>query len=130
AVKEEQLHDLERLWYATGDDQSKFARQMVQLIERLGAKYQVDELAAKYEFTGRTPLTVPQALEVKQELEMIDKLLKELEEAMKNGQVGVIDMEELAQFVEPGQLKDLEALQQQIQDYMRELAERQGLEKT
>lgn len=130
AVKEEQLHDLEQLWYASGDDQSKFAQQMVQLIERLGNKYQIDELAAKYEFTGQTLLSIPQALEVKQELEMIDKLLKELEEAMKNGQIGVIDMEELAEFVEPGQLRQLEALQQQIEDYLREMAERQGLEKT
>ena len=44
----------------------------MQLIERLGDKYQVDELAAKYEFTGRTPLTIPQALEIKEELETID----------------------------------------------------------
>ena len=32
---------------------SPFARQLVQLVDRLGDKYQVDELAAKYEFTGR-----------------------------------------------------------------------------
>ena len=40
----------------------RFARQLMRLVARLGEKYQVDELAAKYEFTGRTPLTVPQAL--------------------------------------------------------------------
>jgi uncharacterized protein with von Willebrand factor type A (vWA) domain len=128
AVRDEQLHDLERLWYAAGDEGSKFARQLLQLMERLGEKYQVDELAAKYEFTGRTPLTVPEALKVKEELELIDKLLKELEEAKKTAQLGVIDMEELAQFVEPGDLEQLSALQQQIQDYLREMAERQGLE--
>src|SRR5262245_23109956 len=46
-VKSEQLRELERLWYATGNDQSAFAGVLVQLIERLGDKYQVDELAAK-----------------------------------------------------------------------------------
>ena len=93
---EEQLHDLERLWYRAGDDASQFARQLLQLVERLGEKYQVDELAAKYEFTGRTPMTVPEALEIKEELETIDKLLKQLEEATKTAQIGIIDMEELA----------------------------------
>jgi uncharacterized protein with von Willebrand factor type A (vWA) domain len=130
AVREEQLRDLERLWYQAGDQQSRFARDLLQLVQRLGDKYQVDELASKYEFTGRTPMTVPQALEIKEELEAIDRLLKQLEEAAKNAQVGVIDLEELAQFAEPGDLERLAALQQQIQDYLREQAERQGLEQT
>src|SRR6185503_107479 len=67
AVKEEQLRDLESLWYAVDDERSKFARQIVQLVETLGNKYQVDELAAKYKFTGRTALTIPEALAVKEE---------------------------------------------------------------
>ena len=46
----------------------------------------------------------------------IDKLLKQLEEAAKTAQIGIIDMEELAQFTEPGDLEQLSALQQQIQD--------------
>lgn len=130
AVQEEQLHDLEQLWYRAGEEQGKFARQLLQLMERLGDKYQVDELASKYEFTGRTPLTIPEALEIKKELEAIDKLLQQLEEAMKSAQIGIIDLEELAQFAEPGDLEQLSALQQQIEDYLREMAERQGLEST
>jgi uncharacterized protein with von Willebrand factor type A (vWA) domain len=128
AVREEQLRDLEQLWYRSGDEHSKFARQLLHLSERLGEKYQVDELAAKYEFTGRTGMTVPKALEIKQELELIDRLLKQLEEAQRTAQIGVIDLEELAQFTEPGDLNQLSVLQQQIQDYLRELAEQQGLE--
>jgi uncharacterized protein with von Willebrand factor type A (vWA) domain len=128
AVRDEQLRDLERLWYHSGDEHGKFARDLLKLVERLGEKYQVDELAARYEFTGRTPMDVPRALEVKQELELIDKLLQQLEEAMKNAQIGVIDLEELAQFIEPGDLENLSALQQQINDYLREMAERQGIE--
>src|SRR6516165_3294175 len=128
AVRDEQLHDLEQLWYRSGDEHGPFARQLLRLAEALGEKYQIDELAAKYEFTGRTPMTIPQALEIKEELEKIDKLLKQLEEAMKTAQIAVIDLEELAQFAEPGDLEQLSALQQQIQDYLRELAEQQGLE--
>jgi uncharacterized protein with von Willebrand factor type A (vWA) domain len=128
AAGEEQLRDLEHLWYAAGDERSAFARQLLQLIERLGDKYQIDELASKYEFTGRTVLTIPEALDIKQELELIDRLLKQLEEAAKTAQIGIIDMEELAQFAEPGDLEQLQALQEQIQEYLRHLAEQQGLE--
>jgi len=130
AFEEEQLRELEQLWYRAGGERSAFARDLVQLVDRLGDKYQIDELAAKYEFTGRAPLTIPQALEVKEELEQIDKLLKQLEEAAKTAQIAVIDVEELARYAEPGDIEKLNALQQQIEDYVRELAERQGLERT
>lgn len=127
AVWAEQLRDLERLWYAADDDNSPFARQMMHLIERLGEKYQVDELAAKYEFTGRESMTVPEALEIKEELEKIDELLKQLEEAAETAQIGVIDLDMLSEFAEPGDVDQLSALQQQVQDYLREMAEQQGL---
>jgi uncharacterized protein with von Willebrand factor type A (vWA) domain len=128
AVRDEQLRELERLWYATGDDCSPFARALVGLIETLGDKYQVEQLAARYAFTGREPLTVPQALAIKEELERIDELIKQLEEARETSQIGLIDLEALAEFAEPGDVEQLSALQQQVQDYLRELAERQGLE--
>ncbi len=128
AVKTEQLRDLERLWYAAGDDQSPWAAALVGVIERLGDKYEVDELAAKYEFTGHEAMTVPQALAIKEELEKIDELLKQLEEARKTARIGIIDMEMLSEFAEPGDIDQLSELQQRVQDYLRELAEQQGLE--
>ena len=130
AFEEEQLRDLEKLWYKAGGERSPFSAQLLPLIDRLGDQYQVDELAAKYAFTGRTPMTVPQALAIKEELETIDRLLKQLEEAAKTAQVAVIDIEELSKFAEPGQIEELNALAQQIEDYVREMAERQGLERT
>src|SRR5262249_44440103 len=42
AVREEQLYDLERLWYRAGGERGDFARQLLKLTERLGEKYQVD----------------------------------------------------------------------------------------
>lgn len=128
AVQTEQIRDLERLWYAAGDDQSPWAGSLVNVIERLGEKYQVDELAAKYEFSGHEAMGVPQALAVKEELEKIDELLKQLEEARKTARIGIIDMDLLSEFAEPGDVDQLSALQQQVQDYLRELAEQQGLE--
>ncbi|HPD30046.1 MAG TPA: hypothetical protein PLL20_08640 [Phycisphaerae bacterium] len=130
AVRGEQLYDLERLWYRIERKRPDIAARLLTLMDLLGQKYQVDELAAKYEFTGRTPMDVPAALTVKEELEAIDRLLEQLRKAAETGQIGLIDMEALAEFAEPGDMERLNALQQYIQDYLRELAERQGLEKT
>jgi uncharacterized protein with von Willebrand factor type A (vWA) domain len=127
-VEGEQIYQLEQLWYATEDERSPFARGLVQLIEALGAKYQVEELSSKYTFTGTTPLTVVEALAVKEELEKIDALLKQLEEARDSAQIAVIDLEALAEFTEPGDVETLQELQRQMEDYVREIAERQGLE--
>jgi uncharacterized protein with von Willebrand factor type A (vWA) domain len=127
AVREEQIYDFERLWYALDDERSPFARGLVQLMETLGDKYQVDELAARYEFTGRTSMTVPEALEVKAELDRIEELLKQLEQARETAQIAVIDMDALAEFTEPGDMERLQELQQMVENYLREMAERQGL---
>jgi uncharacterized protein with von Willebrand factor type A (vWA) domain len=130
AFREEQLYDLERLWYAAGDERGPFARELVQLVHRLGDKYQIDELASKYEFTGRTEMSIPRALEIKEELETIDRLLKQLEEAMKTARVGIIDLDELRQFVEQADVDQLKNLARQVEEYVREMADQQGLEKT
>jgi uncharacterized protein with von Willebrand factor type A (vWA) domain len=129
AFAEEQLYDLERLWYAAGDERGPFARELVQLVHRLGDKYQIDELASKYEFTGRTELSIPHALEIKEELETIDRLLKQLEEALKTARVGIIDLDELKQFVEQADVDQLKNLARQVEEHVRQMAEQQGLEK-
>jgi uncharacterized protein with von Willebrand factor type A (vWA) domain len=130
ALKEEQLYDLERIWYQADRERSEFARQLVHLIDRLGDKYQIDILAGKYQFTGRVQMTIPRALEIKRELEEIDRLLDQLKEAAKNAQIGVIDLEALSEFAEPGDMEKLNQFAKQIEEYLRDLAERQGLEKS
>jgi uncharacterized protein with von Willebrand factor type A (vWA) domain len=130
AVAQEQLYDLEQLWYLVEDEHGRLARQLIRLVVELGEKYQIDELAAKYAFTGRTPLTIAQALVIKEELETIDQLLKQLEEAAKTGQIGVIDMEQLAEYADPGDIEQLNRLARQIEEHLRDLAEQQGLTKT
>lgn len=130
AFEEEQLRELEQIWFLAGGERSAFAAELMPLIERLSDKYQVDELAARYTFTGRVRLSIPQALAVKEELEEIDRLLKQLEEAARTAQIGIIDLDALSQFAEPGAINELNEIAQQVQNYLRELAERQGLERT
>ncbi|MGL6096337.1 MAG: hypothetical protein ACRC7O_11140 [Fimbriiglobus sp.] len=128
AVASEQLHDLENLYYAAGDDRGKFAKDIVKLVDKLGDKYQVDELAAKYEFTGREKLTVPEAIELKQLLDELDKLLQQIENAKKTAQVGIIDLEELSQYVDQADIDGLRQLQKQVEEYIQHQAREQGIE--
>lgn len=130
AVADEQLRELEQLWFVAGGERGKFGRHLMRLIGYLGEKYQVDELVSKYTFTGSTRLSIPQALEIKEELETIDRLIKQLEDALANAQIGVIDLDELSRFANEGQLEELGALERQIQEYLRDLARDQGLERT
>jgi len=129
AFVEEQLRELERIYFAHGRDQSKFSRELVNLVEQLGNKYQVDELAGKYAFTGRAGMSIPQALAIKEELETIDRLIEQLEEAKKTAQLAIIDFDALEQFTQPGDLNQLQEIREQIERYVRELAEQQGLER-
>ncbi len=130
AFKDEQLRELERLWYRAGGERSKFARELLKLVEKLGEKYQVDELAGKYEFTGREPLGVDDAIAIKEELETIDRLLKQLEDAKKNAQIALIDLSEMSQFANDEQMGELQRMQEQVEQLLRQMAEQQGLEKS
>ncbi len=129
AVRHEQPYEIERLWYRTGDDNGPLAKGLMQVHQRMIEKHQILELITKYTFTGRQSITVPEALEVKEELEKIDELLKQIEEAAKTAQIGIIDMELMSEFAEPGDMQKLEELQRQVENLMREQAERQGLER-
>ena len=128
AIRDEQIYELERLWYATGNDRSPFARSLVQVVKTLGEKYEIDELASKFSFTGQTPLTIPEALAVKEELDKIEELLKQLQEARETAQIAVIDLSALSEFTEPGDIQKLQEMQRMVEEYVRELAKQQGLQ--
>jgi uncharacterized protein with von Willebrand factor type A (vWA) domain len=130
AVRREQIADLERLWYKAGGEGAPEGPGILRTLEALGRKYQIEDLAAKYEFRGREGMTVPKALEVKGELEAIDRLLEQLREAMKNAQLAVIDMEELAEFASQADIDKLNDFAQQMESYLREQAEFQGVEES
>jgi len=126
AAREEQPADLERIWYRVSE-RHPFANQLLRVRDRLIEKDEVDELAEKYAFTGRTPMDVPQALEIKEELETIDRLLRELEAARKNAKVYRIDLEALARFADESQLSEIMEIQKRVADLLRQIAEQQGL---
>ena len=129
AIREEQPYELERLWYRAGDDNGPLAKGLLQVGQRMVEKHQIQELISNYHFTGHTSMTVPEALAIKEELEKIDELLRQIAEAAKNAQLAIIDMDMLSEFAEPGDMEKLQEMQRQIENLVREQAERQGLER-
>jgi uncharacterized protein with von Willebrand factor type A (vWA) domain len=126
AIRSAQIPELERLWYRI-EERREFSRDLMRIIRRLGDRLEIEELAAKYAFTGRQAMDIPKALEIKEELETIDRLLKQLEEAAKNARIGIIDMEALAEYADPEQLEALDALQRQVNELLEQMAREQGL---
>lgn len=130
AVEGDQLRDLETIWYKAGGENNPGALELLRLMERMGEKYQVEDLAARYTFTGRTPLDVDQAIAIREELIAIDKLLEQLREALENAQVAIIDLDELSRFADEAQVEQLRQLAEQIQQMLEAEAARQGLERS
>ncbi len=127
SVKEEQIYSLESLWYRAERTDPDFASRLVGLMESLGEKYQIDHLASKYAFTGRQSMSIPEALEILDELKKIDELLKQLEDAKQNAQLAIIDLEDLSEFADPEAIENLSKFQEQVQQYLKDAMERQGL---
>ncbi|MCA9085899.1 MAG: VWA domain-containing protein [Planctomycetaceae bacterium] len=127
AIRQEQIYLLEHLWYQAERSDPRHAARLLQLMDVLGEKYQIDHLASNYAFTGRESLSIPQALEVLEELKRIDELLKQLEEAKTNAKLAIIDLEELADFTNPEAVENLARFQEQVQQYLKNLMENQGL---
>ncbi len=129
AVHSKQIYLLEQVWYRSDRESPDFAAMVLHVMEALGDKYNIDDLVSKYAFTGHERMDIPKALEIKKELEKIDELLEQLKEAAKTAQIGLIDMDALAEFAPPSDLNQLEELREQISNYVREMAERQGLDR-
>ena len=129
AVAREQLYDLENLWYRAGDDGSDLARHLMGLMRNLGDKYQIDELASKWHFTGHESMTIPVALEIKEELEKIEELLEQVEQAAESAQIAILDMDQLGEFMDDETMHSLEEMRRQIEEYVEQVAAQQGLNK-
>ena len=127
AVRDEQIYQLERIWYDSERTDPNFASGVLRLMEALGEKYQIDHLAAEYDFTGRESMTIPEALAILEELQSIDELLKQLDEAKENAQPAIIDLDQLSDFADPETMANLAQYQEQIQQYLKDLMEGQGL---
>ena len=122
-----QIRGLEHLWYLL-DPESRFAVDVVRLVDQLGTLDRVEGLRDDWPFRGRRPMTVEEALAVRDELEEIERLLEQLREARKNARLAIIDMDALREFVQDSEVEGLEALREKAEELMRQMAEQEGLE--
>ena len=129
AVQQQQLYDLENIWFKINNDSDEAAQHLMSVIARLQDKYQIDELHANYDFTGHESLTIPEAIELKEMLDKIEEMLNQLEDARQNGQIAILDIGEMGEFLDENQQHSLEQMQRQIQDYIDRVAEEQGFAK-
>jgi len=126
-LRAEQIYQLEHLWYQAERRHPQFAARILPVMESMSEKYLLEFLASNWEFTGRESLTVPQAIDVLEELKRIEELLKRLEESKETGQLAIIDLEELSDFADPEMIEKMAGFQEQVQQYLRDLMEKQGV---
>jgi uncharacterized protein with von Willebrand factor type A (vWA) domain len=130
ALRAASIPELERLWYRAEREGGQLPGRIMALIEALGTRLEIEQLLAGYHFTGRQAVTPPEAIELKEELDTIDRLLEQLREARKNAKVAIIDMDALRRFVDEADVEQLHAMERRIADIVREQAELAGLERT
>ena len=128
AVGMDSIPALESLWYQVGGERSPLGPDLMRLISNLGTRLEIEQMLAMYLFTGSEVVTPSEAVEIKEMLDQIEALLEQLREARKNARVGIIDMEALRSFVDEASVEELQGMQKQIQDMVREQAEQAGLE--
>lgn len=127
AIRDEQIYQLEHLWYQAERSDPKFASGLLRVMESLGEKYQVDYLASNWDFTGKQSLTIPEAIELLDELKRIEELLKQLEDSKENAQLAIIDLEELSEFADSEAIENMKQFQEQVQQYLKDIMENQGI---
>ena len=121
---------LEELWYRVERQGGEMAGRLMRIIGALTDRLQIEQLVSRYPFTGRQSTTPEEALEIKEELETIDRLLKELRRARETAQIGIIDMDALRDFVEEADMQQLQDLESTIRSLIEQQAEAAGLERT
>ena len=129
AITKQSIPELERIWYRAEYSDRDLANSIMKLIKTLGTRLTIEQMLARYVFSGNETLTTNEAIDVYEELQTIDELLKQLEEAKKNARIGIINMDALRAFVDEADVNELQEMQSTIADMIREQAELAGLER-
>ena len=129
-IRERQIRGLEQLWYHLDRDDPEQATlrsrlpAMVESIVRLDA---IEGLGQRWAFTGRAVPEIEEAIEIREELESIEKLLEQLREALEKAKPAIVDMDELRDFVEEADLQGFAEARQRAEELLEQLAEQEGL---
>lgn len=149
ALRSEQPYALDHLWYQLEQRAPQAAKGLLNVKQRMTEKHQIQELISRYTFTGRTAVSVEEALQIKAELEQIDRLLEQLQEAAQSGRVALLDWDALRDQISEEQrdggsgddedgirehdgsahLAELQAAAKRIEQWLQQQMEQQGLHK-
>ena len=109
-------------------DESPLKRRLPALIEATILLDRVEGLRDGWPFRGTTVPTPEEAIEIREELERLDELIRQLEEAQANARLAIVDLDELRSFVDDEDLLgDFEEAKRRAASLLDELAAQQGL---
>ena len=129
-IAERQIHGLERLWYhldRDDPDQAAVRDRLPGIVQSIAELEAVQGLVDGWSFTGRAVPSIEQAIALREELEAIERLIEQLEEALRNARPAIVDLDELREFVDEPSLSEFEAIRERARELLEELAEQEGL---
>ncbi len=129
-IRERQIHGLERLWYhldRDDPDQERLRNRLPSIVQSIADLDAVEGLRDGWPFRGRRVPTLEEALELREELETIDRLIKQLKDALENARPAIVDLEELRAFVEEADLERFAEVRRRAEELLRQAAEAEGL---
>jgi uncharacterized protein with von Willebrand factor type A (vWA) domain len=126
-LSREHLRGLERLWRRLPDG-SEVSQRLMGLIAALGDRFEIERIGGRWTFHGPEEVTLARGLELGEELDRIEALLKQLREARRNARVGLVDLDELRDLLSAEDAETMAGLQRQVNELLQAVAEQQGLE--
>lgn len=129
-VRERQIHGLERLWYhldRDDPDQRRLRDRLPGIVQAIAELDAVEGLRDGWSFTGRRVPTIEEAIELREELETIDRLLEQLKEALRTARPAIIDLDELRDFVQDADFERFAEVRRRAEALLRQVAEAEGL---
>ncbi len=129
-VRERQIHGLERLWYHLDPEdavQRRVRDRLPSIVQAIADLDAVEGLRDGWPFRGRKVPTIPEAIELREELEAIDHLIERLKDALRNARPAIVDLDELRAFFEESDLEQFAEVRRRAEELLRQAAEAEGL---
>ena len=109
SMSPEQRREMEELLDSVLDDET--ALEMARLAAALDQIFPMEELRSEYQFLGDEPLTLDQAMELMGQLQSMDELEKQVQEATRRGNIEDLDLDKVEELLGPDARRTLEELQ-------------------
>ena len=120
AVSKARVRDLQRLWFSLEKGYPEVAGQIFKLWSGFQERQMLRKLVGNYCFTGQKPLPLATAAQVKDALELLDRLTNQLDVADKEERILTLDLSQFVQFVDITLLDVIEKTQWLLKEQKKE----------